>query len=113
MAETPKDFDEPLLLAAVDMIGRTGAKNLEIGFDDDNEDLWYAQATYGKSKVIVEGFDNPVKATEALVRKLMHGGRCTHCGKMVTLEDGMHSKRYCYYALVDINGGKKWMRKCS
>lgn len=104
--------EEKLLVASVDIIGRTGAKNFEVGYlDDDQPDSWYAQAGYHGSKIISANHSGPVEAADALARKLVNGGKCTHCGKTVRLPNGTaFNKKYCYYFLV---GGVKWTRGCS
>ncbi|HEV7982231.1 MAG TPA: hypothetical protein VGP86_04995, partial [Xanthobacteraceae bacterium] len=58
----PSD-DEDRLIAAAELVGRTGARGLEIGYLHDDvpaEDAaWYAQAQYQGSRIIAENYTNP------------------------------------------------------
>lgn len=85
------DFDEDALIAAVDLVGRAGATQFQFGYLHDDvpiEDAgWYAHAQYRGARVIVENRADPVEAAEALARRLLTGGMCTHCGGLITLSD--------------------------
>ena len=85
----PANLDEDALIAAADLIGRTGARGFEIGYLHDDvpvaEQGWYAFAQFQGARVTVEGA-GPVEAAEGLARKLLTGGRC-RCGKLVALSD--------------------------
>jgi hypothetical protein len=84
---TASGLDEDALIAAVDLIGRTGATGFEIGYLDDEPGTgWYAHAQYCGARVTQEA-PGPVEAAEALARRLLTGGRC-RCGKLVALSDG-------------------------
>lgn len=80
---------EERLIAAVDLVGRTGAKGFEFGHLHDDvpvEDAdWYAFARYAGARITVEHHRHPVDAAEALAVKLLTGGKCK-CGKLVALE---------------------------
>jgi hypothetical protein len=82
-------LDEDALIAAADLVGRTGAQGFEIGFLHDDvpaaEAGWYCHAQYRGARVIAEGA-GPVEAAEALARRLLEGGRC-RCGRLVALSD--------------------------
>lgn len=84
------DNDNDRLLAATDLVGRTGGSSLEIGHLDDDVPShlarWYATVTYRGAKVTVENFPGPVDAAEALAARLLSGGHCTRCGHTTHLE---------------------------
>jgi hypothetical protein len=86
------DFDEDALDAGINLVGRTGAKNLEIGYANDDAVLardgdWYAVCAYAGTKVMEEHHQGPVEAVDALARRLMTGAKCTHCGGLIALSD--------------------------
>jgi len=84
-------LDQDAGVAAVDLIGRTGARELKFGYLHDDvpseEAGWYAHAQYRGARVTEEDHRGPVEALEALARRLLTGGRCTHCGGLVALSD--------------------------
>jgi hypothetical protein len=75
--------------AAIDLIGRTGARQLEIGYLHDtprSEDAdWWAAAKYRGARVNVEHHTGPSPALEALAVRLLTGAQCTHCRGLITL----------------------------
>jgi hypothetical protein len=81
--------DEDVMYAAVDLIGRTGAREMQVGYL--HEDVpsskadWWAHAQYRGARVSVEHHTGPVQALEALAERLIVGGKCAHCGKYTTL----------------------------
>jgi hypothetical protein len=126
------DLDQDALDAAVDLIGRTGAKGFEIGYLHDDVPAakadWYAQAQYQGARIISENHPGPVEAAEGLARKVLTGAKCTHCHGLIALSDtgatfypGNHlpdgsvftekearSRKQCRYRRV----GPKWVRSC-
>jgi hypothetical protein len=70
-------MDEDALLAAVELVGRTGAKGFQIGFVHDDvpvaEAGWYAYAQYKGARVTAEDKAGPIEAAEALARQLLTG----------------------------------------
>jgi hypothetical protein len=93
--------EDPRFTAALDMIGRTGARSFQIRFQDDEEPtVWIAVAQYGVNKYDVPipkgGKDvykvaaalHPVVAVLNLLDATIDGGQCTHCKRPagVTLE---------------------------
>lgn len=67
-------------VALADLIARTGARNLEIGYiNDDPPHQWYARAQYNGDRIIAQDHDTPVDATDALAALILDGGRCTNC----------------------------------
>jgi hypothetical protein len=83
------NLDEDAVVAAADLIGRTGARGFEIGYLHDDvpvaEQGWYAHAQFRGTRITVEGA-GPVEAAEGLARRLLTGGRC-RCGGLVALSD--------------------------
>lgn len=85
-------LDEDVLLACVDLVGRTGAKNFEIGWlNDEGEPAyqkhgpqWWAKAQYNGARIMVEDHPGPTEACEALALRLLTGAKCK-CGKLVRL----------------------------
>ena len=84
-------FDEDALFATVELVGRTGATGLEMGYlhDDVPPDQaeWYAHAQYRGARITAEGHRGPVEAAEALARQLLTGAMCTHCRGLISLSD--------------------------
>lgn len=122
--------------AAVELIGRTGAKSLEIGYLHDTpraEDAdWWATVTYRGVKITEEHHVGPSEALEAIAVRLLDGAKCTHCQGMVALRrsgvmfyadpdgarrmvdgstvtvDEARSRPLCHWQRV----GPKWIRGC-
>lgn len=91
--------DQDAVIACVDLVGRSGGKNFEIGYLDDDVPVekarWWAKAQYEGARIMVEGKTSPTEACEALVRKILAGGMCTGCKKTVTLADDPGGDNYC------------------
>ncbi len=102
------DDERDALLAGVDVIGRSGAKDFEFGFLDDNpaNPRWWAKAQYGGARLGVEGYRSPTAAIESLVRRVLTGGLCTHCGRYVKV-GGAGGKACRWY-----RDGRTWRRGC-
>lgn len=96
------DADDPRLIAAVDLIGRTGAQSFAIRYSDDEQPLvWIALAehvigaegrpvepgTVGSCNVheVAAALD-PLLAVLRLAEQLVDGGTCTHCQRPTGLE---------------------------
>lgn len=76
---------DPRFIAALDLVGRTGAKWTQIRYSDDEEPVvWFIVAGYEKDgrkgHQVGASFD-PVTAALALLDQLIDGARCTHCNK--------------------------------
>lgn len=100
-------MDEDALIAAVDLVGRAGAKAFEVGYLDDDvpadQARWWAHADYRGNRIIVENESGPVEAAEKLARRILTGGRC-RCGKLVALaSDGAVA-----YENVTMADGSTW-----
>lgn len=79
------------MLAAVDLIGRSGATGFEVGYLHEDvpaeEAAWWAKAQYKGARLQVEGQRGPVEACEALARRVLLGAKCAHCHGLVALSD--------------------------
>ena len=88
---TDLDAVQEQVIAAADLVGRTGARGFEVGYLHDgvpSEDAgWYAHAQYRGARVTAENHSSPGAAAEALAVKLLTGARCS-CGRLVALDDG-------------------------
>lgn len=84
-------LDEDAMAAAVDVVGRTGARDLTFGhlYDDVpvEQAAWWATAAYQGTKITAENHAGPVEALEALARKLLTGAKCVRCGSLIALSD--------------------------
>lgn len=80
---------EERLRAVVDLVGRSGARQLQIGYLHENvpshEAAWYAHAQYRGARVTEENHRGAVEAMEALAMRLLIGGKCVHCGGLVAM----------------------------
>lgn len=111
----PNVGDEDAFFAALDLVGRTGASQLEFGYlyDDVPVDqaAWWAHAQYQGVRVMVENQTSPVEAVEELARKLLNGGMCTACDRTITLASlavDTDVKAFCRWT----RSGKDWVRGC-
>lgn len=106
-------FDQDAMDAAldlIDLIGRTGARSMKVGYLHDDvppqQADWYAHAQYRGARVVSAHHRGPVEALEALARRLLGGGTCTHCRRTIALagDDATH----CRWT----RRGAKWVRGC-
>lgn len=105
------DLDQDALDAAYDLVGRTGAAELDVGYlhDDVPTDQadWWATATYQGAKITVEHHAGPVEAVEALARRLLTGAQCARCRQPVRL-DGDDRGPGCRWT----RRGDRWEGSC-
>jgi hypothetical protein len=83
--------DDPRFPAAIDVLRRTGAKEFQIRYSDDEQPVvWFAVAGYTvrHGRPVSTGKINtheaaaaldPVRAVFRLCDQLVDGGECTHC----------------------------------
>lgn len=85
------DMDDDAIVAGAELVGRSGGRELEIGYLHDGvpvaEAGWYAKVTYRGDRIVVEDHPGPVEAMDALARRILTGARCTHCRGLVALSD--------------------------
>lgn len=84
------DYDEERLLAAVLLVGHTGAQDFEFGYLHDDVPIdkadWWAKAQYRGSRITVEHHAGPVEAAEALAERLLTSAKCKWCNGLVTFK---------------------------
>jgi hypothetical protein len=81
--------DSEALTACANLVERTGALEFKIGFlrDDPTDPQWYAYAQYpGNRRIAVENFLNPIVACDELARRLLMGGQCQTCDRLITVD---------------------------
>lgn len=117
MKPLPDDTDMDILVAAYDLIGRAGASDFEVGYDTDQpaDRWWFAQCTYGDTGAHrAQWYTSAHDAAERLARRIVNGGRCTHCGKVSSLQGARGDQRppgqpgVCFWTRT----GKRWERGC-
>jgi hypothetical protein len=110
-------LDQDAVVAAADLVDRTGARSLEIGWDcphgpdmpDDHNcgrQTWYAKAQYKHAKIAAEHHPGPVEAAEALARRLLTGAKC-RCGGLVSLVD----EGAFVYPAARLMDGTRWSKQ--
>lgn len=105
--------EEDIIVATADLAGRSGARDFTVGHLHDGvpveEAAWYAQVTYQGRRLFVEKQPGPVEACDALAKRLLEGGLCTHCGKTVTVSPFTSPLADpCYWR----RDGAEWKRGC-
>lgn len=124
--------DEDAVVAAVELIGRTGARGFQFGYLHEDvpteEAAWYAHAQYRGARIIEENHPGPVEAIEALAKRILEGGICQHCNGLIGLSmagvmiypgtrmlDGTvmtperaRTMKQCHWT----RQGKQWVRGC-
>lgn len=108
-AEELSGDDRDALLAAVDLVGRSGATDFEIGHLHDGVPIkeagWWCKAQYRGARLLIERPD-PIETVEALARRILTGALCPHCNQRVKL-GGQGGKACRWY-----RRGAKWYRGC-
>lgn len=84
-------IDQDALVAAIDLVGRAGAGQFQVGYLHDDVPVaaadWYAHAQYKGRRIIVEHHVGPVEAAEALAVRILTGAKCAGCQSLVALND--------------------------
>jgi hypothetical protein len=76
------ELEDPRLVAAVQMIQRTGARSFQIRYSDDEQPVvWMAVAEYGDGAWDAAAAREPLRAVLRLCETLIDGGTCKHCGR--------------------------------
>jgi hypothetical protein len=82
------DGERKIIAGAVDLVGRTGAKEFNLGYLHEDvptdEAGWYAYAQYQGARITCDGQSGPVMAVDGLVRMILDGAKCMTCGRLVT-----------------------------
>jgi hypothetical protein len=105
-------FDQDAVNAGLDLFRRCGAKEVQFGYLHENVPIeqadWYAWAQFHNGeKIMVAGKAGPVEAVETLARRLINGGKCTHCLQTMTLS-GSARDGVCRWT----RQGDRWQRGC-
>lgn len=76
---------DPRFLAAIDLIGRTGAKSVQVRYSDDEQPIvWMVVGEFPTPngwQFEVAAAMGPLRAALRLLETAMDGGSCAHCGK--------------------------------
>lgn len=104
------EFDEDALIAGLDLCARSGAHEVELGYDDDDPAnvTWYCEAKYLGARLFYDQMPGPVEAVERLARRLMAGATCRRCGKKIRLSSRGKGKGTCRWR----RNGAKWESGC-
>lgn len=94
---------QDLIIAAADLVDRSGGTQFEIGHTPGRKPKWNASAYFQGSRIIVDGHATPTAAALALGERILHGSNC-RCGQTVTLNDAPG----CRWRLV----GPRWEPGC-
>lgn len=104
------DLNDDVLIACVDLAGRSGAEAIEVGFTEDIPPRWYATATYRGARIMVQDLPTPTTAALALAERLLRGALC-RCRRRVALSDSRAfagTLEGCRWRLV----GNRWEPGC-
>lgn len=95
-----------VIVACTDVVGRSGARDFEIGYLHDGVPMdragWWARAQYGGYRIQVEGV-SPVDVAQKLTERVLRGAKCI-CGKLVALE---REAAFAYFQAT-LSDGTKW-----
>jgi len=81
-----KAYEDPRLVAAVDLIGRTGATEFQIRYcEEDKPVIWMAAARW-KDIWEVGASINPLIAVFRLCDQVIDGGTCQYCHRPTGFE---------------------------
>ena len=123
MSQLKDNQQDPRLVAAVDLIARTGATRFDMRYSEDDSDdgdpgpvVWIAIATYADRKVECAASVTPLRAVLRLAETLIDGGTCTHCKRPTGIEpDSIETmpldKFVCWYQFDP--GSVRFVRGCA
>jgi hypothetical protein len=92
---------QDVLLAAVEMIGHTGAEFTQVRYCNEEEPtVWNVVGKWGDRYEVGAGMD-PVKAALRLLDTVVDGGECQHCHRPTGITEGFDEmpldKLVCWY----------------
>lgn len=90
MVELRDPTTDPKFIAAVKLIGRTGAQTWRIGYSDEGDGpptVWYAVAEWVGNRSEAAAALDPVAAALRLCERVIDGGECTHCHQTTIFDD--------------------------
>lgn len=105
--------------AAIDLIGRTGARLFELAFDDETGHsrmpvMWHASARFKGARVSSQAFPFPAQAAEDLLARVIDGGQCKKCERTTIV--GVEIDGYCCFMLqagiIDDEKSYRYVRSC-
>jgi hypothetical protein len=74
--------DAPIVVAALNLIGQTGAKAVRVRYQDDEPPtVWVALAEYGGERSLLGAGLSPLAAVLDLCETVIDGGECQYCKK--------------------------------
>lgn len=113
MSDLPPMSDEASarLQADVDLIGRAGARELEVGYLDDDvpadEARWYAKAMWRGTALMYDDQPDPWTAVRLLAERVMRDAACNHCGKPISW--GLATPGHCPWEVRN----QRWQVGCA
>ena len=91
------------LKAAVDVIGRTGAHNIQIRWSDDEQPVvWFVVASYDEDVWETAAGRDPIDALLRCAAQLIDGGQCRHCGRPSALDTDWENPLSTFAAQVGL-----------
>lgn len=85
--------DQDKLAATIDFLRRTGARQVQIRYSDDEQPVvWFVVAIYdGRNPAEIKGFEvdasgTPLAAALRLCERVGDGGECAHCHRPTGFE---------------------------
>ena len=118
MAELPEGTDVKSIAAAIHLLGTAACTDAEIAFDDEKPALlgaWSARCLDPDgAEHVVRGYNGPESAIERLLRKMLNGSRCAHCGRVssVSVPLGESTNRFRDRYCVWERFGAQYVRGC-
>jgi hypothetical protein len=107
--------DDDRMVAAVDLIGRTGAAEFQVRYSDDEQPVIWMAAARWKGTWQAAGAMSPLGAVFALLDSVIDGGTCQHCGRPTGFEPSSDQmpmdKLICWYQFDP--GTKKFAKGCT
>jgi hypothetical protein len=97
------DKGKHIFQAAVDLVGRTGAKEFQARWQDDEKPtVFMAVGKWGDNTYEVGAGMDPVTAVLRLLDQIIDGGICTHCFKPTGVSDDFErtmplGDMFCWY----------------
>lgn len=77
----------PKMIAGIDLIGRTGADNMQLRWSDDEvPKVWIAVALYSGGRFVVAAGATAEHAVLQLCEQVVDGGTCTWCKRPTAME---------------------------
>jgi hypothetical protein len=92
---------DPRFIAAVDLVGRSGADQFKMWSCDEQVPIVYIAAALYEDTWECAAGKNPLRAVFRLCETVIDGGTCIHCGKAAgfipDLEPTIANKIICWY----------------